>query len=241
MYTDCRIGNNSTCQRCRANEQATFRRLSNPFSFWHIGAEFQTDPLRCVFIGKNAVGGADDPINDRVSDVTQIGRLLYLEGKLSYFTYTHKIVCRVAGVSTREEAIRRIALTNLIKCNHSTGAERKDTTSDSMRHLCLEEIGVVWKEIALLQPRHIVLYTGVGSYDWNIERFRYGDSFEDKTDKGMKVLIGQKYMGWWHRDFYSNGQLVLRMLRTGHPERKKRDPFVDSIATWLEDGRRLFL
>ncbi len=241
MYKECSIGSNPICQRCRTHEKKKFGRLSNPVSFWHIGEQFQADPNRCLFIGKNTVDGSDFPVIDGVHDTRLGGRVLYLYGHSPFWTYTDKIVRRAYDLSNRRETLSCIAITNLIKCNHSTGEECGDTTSDSMRQSCLEQLGVVWKEVDILKPRHIILYTGASDYDSHIERFHYGDAFQDEneTNKSTQIPLGKNRLPWWERNFYSNKQLVLRMLRTGHPQGKSIE-YIDHVAEWLKEGRTLF-
>ena len=59
----------------------------------------------------------------------------------------------------------KVALTNLLKCNLGSTT---DTSSTVMKNFCLRDLGVFRRELQIIQPRKIVLYTG-RAYDDYLE------------------------------------------------------------------------
>ena len=234
MYADIDVGQNHTCRKFIASERASGSRLGKPVSLLYIGDKFAEDERRVLFVGKNAVNCSELPvIGGRFHDASWRDAELYRERFSAFWSYTEEIVCHLFGVG-REEALRRIAFTNMVKCNHSTGEVRKDTTSDSMKRHCAVDLGVIRREIAILKPKSVVFYTH-NDYDNQISQFRYGHRFEDVTAQSRTVQVGEKTILWWHRRFFERDAVVLEFLRTSHPERMKKGEYVTKIAKWLTD------
>jgi hypothetical protein len=240
LYGEIRIGTNAVCAACCSEEARRGTPLGRPVSFWHVGDQFRSAPLRLVFVGKNAVSGKELRIRDGCHDASHRGAELYLERFSSYWTAIEKISCRALGISSGA-ALSSIAITNLIKCNQSDGQVRKDTTTPNMKHRCLNELGVVWSELKFLKPHCVVFFTGKDSsptagYDQYIDNFKFGDSHRDITDQQKTILVGAADIGWWHREFITDGKVALRCLRTAHPQ-GKRDEFCDLVADWVRFGK----
>ena len=122
-----------------------------------------------------------------------------------------------------------IAFTNVIKCNNS---DKQDTATPDMKTNCMDKLGVIWQEIETLKPKAVIFYTG-WDYDDHISRFTFGDCFRDISDRTEKRPNGKKIIGWWERDFFVKETVVLRFLRTSHPERQEKQGFVEKIVQWI--------
>lgn len=231
MYREVQLGKNETCLRCKAYHKTQNSVLSAPASLWNVGAEFEHDQYKVMFVGKPARGNPGTETEDKFLDCREVGHTLYNNVGWAYWNYTKEIATRLYG--SPEEGWDRIAFTNIIKCNNSDGV---DAASDQMKKYCIDELGVIWREIKVLEPRNVIFYTH-WYYDDYIDRFRLGDQFRDITDRHHWIPNGRKKMSWWHREFYYKGQLVMKMLRTPHPERQQKEGFVSRITDWIKaDG-----
>ncbi len=155
---------------------------------------------------------------------------MYNEVGWPYWNYTKEIAKRLYG--SAEEGWKRIAFSNIIKCNNSDSV---DTATYEMKKYCIVELGVIWKEIEILQPKNVVFYTH-WHYDDFIDKFIVGDQYKDITDRNHKIPNGLKEISWWHREFYKDEKLIMRMLRTSHPERQQKEGFVSKIVEWIKAG-----
>lgn len=225
MYRDIKLGDNKTCSKCKKSVNSV---LFEPASLWNVGEKYEFDQYKVMFVGKPVRGTPGTKTEDGFLDCREIGREFYYEKSWAYWSYTKEIARRLYG--SAEDGWDRIAFTNILKCNNSMGA---DTASSEMKQYCIDELGVIWKEIQVLQPQNVVFYTH-WYYDDFIDKFRLGDGYKDITDRKYWIANGSKKMSWWHREFYQRGQLVMRMLRTSHPERQKKEGFVSRITEWLQ-------
>lgn len=122
-----------------------------------------------------------------------------------------------------------------MKCNNGTD---KDTTPFEMKRQCLLELSVFKREVEILRPRAIVFYTG-WSYDAFLGESLFAEEWQDIPGAGRDFMVpcGKKRLPWWEGAVKRDGQTVCRVLRTAHPERKKRSDFVGLISGWLKDDR----
>ena len=137
-----------------------------------VGKCFAAQSCRVLFVGKVARGkmeGSDDYGSFQVGFVS--ARSLWNSRKWAFWSYTQAIAQQLFPGETLEGCRERIAMTNLVRCNHSPTT---DKTSDSMKRHCVLELQVFSREVKILRPTHIVLYTG-NSYDivkpWGLEGF----------------------------------------------------------------------
>lgn len=205
-----------------------------PVSLWHVGNEFGQTANRVVFVGKTAVNGQELTIRNGVRDASERGRDLFASDFSGYWTYTKEIASSWLGIGPMP-AIEYVAVTNMVKCNASDGAIRKDQTLDHMRETCADRLGIVWAELEILKPRRVVFMTGE-NYDEQIGRYLADFELKEVTTRSHRIAIGQKQMLWWHRRFGRSSQETCDILRIGHPERLKKEKYVELVAAWLREG-----
>lgn len=241
MYKGLRLGSNEICKTCKAEEINVKSGFSRPISPWHIGKRFKDGFYKVLFVGKNARGDGGDKRPD-VIDATIFGGKALLSPFSAFWSYTGKIACRLYGQNL-EDAIESIAMTNLIKCNNAMDDDGRnhdgtffDYTTQLMKENCLNRIKVFWKEVDILNPKHIILYTH-HDYDDFLEKIPSVFLVKEITDKKFTCKVGAKNIKWWDRELYKDGTLVKRVLVTSHPERKKKEEFVDNIAHWIRQNR----
>jgi hypothetical protein len=227
MYREIHLGRNEVCRVCIQTHQQMGTPLSTPVSIWHVGDEFAGDCWKPMFVGKPArtieiLDGQD------FNDARRNGERMFFNDGSAYWRYTREIVRRLYG--TEREGWKRIAFTNIIKCGNS---EREDRTTKAMKVNCIDTLGVIWREIKVLKPKSVVLYTH-DLCDDEIDRFEYTKEYEDVFDRHWWTQVGAKKMLWWYREFRRDGATVLRLLRTSHPERKDKDEYLNFILDWIK-------
>lgn len=221
-YGELEIPYSEVCRTCRIkNAKDCF--FSKPLSIWHIGENFIQEEKNVLFVGKVARGNPWDDRNNDIIDGRACAEDLLKQDKWPFWAYTHEIAKKVYG--SDNNPWESIALTNMMKCNNS---ETTDKTTTHMKKSCLDELGVIWSEIEVLQPKVLIFYTHWG-YDHQIENYRVQEGFENVTSRSRQVECGNQKLPWWVMK-HDDGRV---MLRTGHPERKKRDEFVRLISEFI--------
>lgn len=233
MYRDIEMGKSLMCRGCIAARQEAGRICCGPHSLWHVGARFQSDKYRVLFVGKYARGEVGELTSHGFRDTRSEAARYFVEFPFAFWRYTRTICGEVFG--DEDEAWERIAMTNLLKCNdqcNDQNGDREDLDpTKEMQDCCLKEMGVFWKEIKILQPRLIVFYTRWG-FDEDIAGYRMGDTFEDVGDRDAAGRC------WWHRTFLKDGHIVQEFLRISHPERQPKVKYVGDVAGWIRDADR---
>ena len=214
MYKKMHLGNCTECSKCKDENKG----LSNPVGCWLVGNEFQQQDKRIMFVGKNARGYSDGPTGEKVFDDSR--ELLWNKKKWAYWDYTRAIVKKVFCVDSPEY----IAFTNMIKCNNSHDI---DTTTKSMKDHCIANLKILRNEIMVINPTHIIFYTGRYYDDYIGKVF---DCFNEKNNTIKRV--GKKDMPWREAEV-KIGDTRLNVLRVGHPERMKKVDYVDAVSDWI--------
>ena len=241
-YQEIRLGKNPICRECR--EKVSDIKNKAPISIWHVGNKFADEKYKVLFVGKTARGydkaeKLDSRLQKREGEYEYIdahgdARCLFNGKKWAYWSYTKEIAQRV--YCDGEYSIEHIALTNLIKCNNSSTT---DKTTKEMKCYCLEKLGVFWEEVKLLRPTHIIFYTHNG-YDKYLEMLPQkiwgsGSGIKTVEIENTKRKVGKKYILWWHQKFTNpNGEVEMQILRTSHPERKKKAEYVSALVNWIK-------
>lgn len=228
LYSNLRIGENAVCKSCRSNEEF----LTRPLSIYHVGENFSKEKDTILFVGKTAIGGDAFPLIDNLfSDGIPFGTLsLDMNHEDSniraYYSYTYEIISKYFG--NYETGKKNTALTNMVKCNDTS---TEDLTTYNVKDHCINKLGVIWKEIEILKPRRIIFYTG-RKYDYHIDNFepngysRYLDEYVDEPN-----CI-------WHRRYFDNkDEIILDILRVYHPQRQKKEKFINNIVNWLNSSK----
>lgn len=226
-------GNNAFCQKCRADNPE----ISNALGPW-LSCDKSNYGNGIAFVGKIARG--DDMghfIADSLKDINAAGNELIRENHWAYWSYTRSILECVFG--SLERALPFTSFTNLIKCNNST---TEDTSSASQVEYCVLKNRFALKELEIVMPRVIIFYTGT-AYDQFIKDIKpkTAASFVDESDEDARIIIGQKTLPWWTRKYYcADGSLLTCYLRVGHPERMKKDEYVENVAAWIQQSLNAF-
>lgn len=230
LYKELDLGKNASCLQCREKCQGKDA-ISMPISPWQIGPKYHEDPYRLLFVGKTARGEVGIETPGGYLDARPEGQRCFDEYKRwPYWGYTSELLARLFG--NPNEGWERIAFTNLIKCNASS---KQDCTTQQMKENCLKNLGVAWREIQILAPRQIIFYTGWTYDDYIVEWSKtIGNRIVDRSGRDHIEPNGKRSIPWWHREIYADDKLVLRFLRTGHPERKNKEDYLNSLLNWIK-------
>ncbi len=230
MYQDICVGDCKVCTECRENNGCSGH-FSRPVSAWFVGNDMYTQDIRIMFIGKNARGFFfEDDIPEKDKGVSEginnaFSSRYDLHGKgWAYWNYTKGIINSIF----HDDSPEHVAISNMVKCNNSAD---KDTTSDDMKMRCISSLMVVKKEAVIINPTHIVFYTG-----WDYDN--YIDCVFDRIivpgDISARKMIGAYHAPWREGIGILNGN-EIRFLRTCHPERKKKMEFIENVSGWIKN------
>lgn len=226
MMVDAGMGNNTICEKCRSVTNLH----TNALGPWLVG-DASLPGNRILFIGKIARGDClGEEVADKLEDVTSFGESAISKFSWPYWSYTRAIIEQVYG--DLHSGLRHVYFTNMVKCNNESC---QDSANEKTREMCIARNRFIWKEIELIKPRLVILYTHT-SYDNFINDYMpsYASSFVDNENK--EVPIGKKSMVWWDRSFFDErGRETMRLLRIGHPERKKKIAYVEIVSSWISD------
>ncbi|QQS55165.1 MAG: hypothetical protein IPM89_04945 [Candidatus Competibacteraceae bacterium] len=237
MYSTLELGKNKICQECKKENTNGF---SKPISVWHVGDKFHDNNYKVLFVGKVARGELYPNVNDYerhgIIDATAFGKDSLSNPFSAFWNYTREISVRLFG---QKDAIDNIAMTNLIKCNNAMDDEGRNsdgTTSDYttvlMKNNCLKKIGVFWKEIDVLMPKNIVVYS---HYEYD-DYLRHPNSVQTQKEvTNQPRTIGQKKMRWWDRELVMHDGRTVRLLVVSHPQYLLKDDFVNKIVSWIKN------
>lgn len=240
LYKNISIGKNEICNKCNETEAKGW-----PVSFYFAGDKFKKGEDTILFVGKTAVGDSFEPKyagdfqNDLFCDATKFGEasLDLIEDWATgrhFYNYTHAIIEKYYG--SYKKGKDYVALTNIVKCNNGS---TNDTTPYLVKEYCINQLGVIWKEIELLSPKRVVFYTNK-YYDDFIDAYRPKNfvNYEDITDKNKRIEIANRTTPWWHRRFIDeNKEIICDFLRLGHPQRMSKSDYVETVFKWLNDTK----
>ena len=201
MMKHDRMSSNATCNQCQTACRAAGSSLTNALGPWIVcDKHFAADSV--LFVGKVARGDTlgGELIADDIEDVTEFGIRSIASNQSAYWAYTRAIIERVFG--NLETGVKRVSFTNMVKCNDNDSGTTQDKTDYATREFCIEKNRFIWKELEIIRPRLVILYTN-SLYDDYIARYlpRYAHSFKD-NEKSHMVDIGEKTMPWWDRSYY---------------------------------------
>lgn len=217
MYDDIHLGSSSICKECHEKTE----NLSLPISFWFVGKNYENETGRVLFIGKNARGNPGEKQGNYYNSTMEARK--YWNYSWPYWSYIRNITEELYG----EKGADYIAYTNIIKCNNSGTI---DNTSDLVKDNCVRKMQVIKKEIELLKPKKIVFLTS-WYYDDYIKSI-----FSNIVDvESKKIQIGANKMPWWEFSGHINNDNI-KVIRVGHPERKKKVDYVNAIVKWIEQN-----
>ena len=225
-----RVPASNVCRlRCDARDK-------RPLLPWHVGDHYESDPRRLVIVGKPH---RDDlPTVERPAG-TQDGRVLadrlFRTRPWPFWRYTREVLARVYG--SGEEGWDRVVLTTIVKCTSARGgSEGIDETTSTMKVSCIREVGVLRRELEILKPRTLVLYTGRGYDDW-LEYLCWSPAqrWQEVTGRLNMRDCGGIPMPWREGEI-AGGEEPVRVLRLGHPQGKPMAAYVGMLHEWLTRG-----
>ena len=151
-----------------------------------------------------------------------------------YWSYTRRIAENLYG----SDAFSSIALTNFIKCTNVDGGSGQfkslDKTTFRMADCCVLKLGVIWREVELLQAKTAVFYTyGLFRETLKVVPVALSGTLKERTPQDHSVLCRNKRLGWWERTFRTSWTDNFRLLVVGHPERMGREEYVELISNWI--------
>jgi len=239
--TEMRLGVNADCETCDAG-------CKRPLLPWIVGDAFEASRDRLVFIGKPHRANPEAVVDHSPLDPTwaavdwdesvtstpdvEMWEHLWNTG-WPYWRYTREICRELYGEDG--EACRHIAMTNIIKCSSSNST---DETTSTMMEICVDKLGVVWREIERLKATTLVFYTH--GFNPPLPRtfpIAVEGRVKEITGSDYRVTCGMKALGWWEREFAAPWSDRVRSVVVGHPERKKKDDFVRMLVEWIRDER----
>lgn len=225
LYNDIGLGVCDTCKQCKSKNSNLYQKAVGA---WFVGKYFEEQKKRILFIGKNARGKPAEDCEENQNHEGFLEEFRYSRETLwgkgwSYWRYTREISKCIFG----DLGMEAIAFTNMVKCN---GSDTIDTTTNSMKDYCIRELGAVKHEIELIRPTHLVLYTGYAYDQWFFPIFDKVDCLSDTM-----ISIGKRQMpyGIYHCKL---GEEKIKVLRIGHPERKKKEDFIAAVVDWVNNG-----
>lgn len=175
MYFNERIGCNSICEKCKEfSEKKNKKLLDGVVPIFHIGKDYNKNEKRILLIGMVAYGWEklanlwestfnenEKTLYDIQKDVENQSIVLFRKKKERYFKYLVYALTKV--FNDFDTAYNNIALTNLVHCN--TGSIN-DNLPQGVRNYCIniDQNGFVFKEIEILKPTHIIVFTKSPKY-----------------------------------------------------------------------------
>lgn len=239
MYKQINLGSHRICQQCKRANKSTG--LSKPLSLWNAGRDYRQDKYKLLLVGKNGRGQLSDwERSDKIIDGTKMVEELLETGR-AFWKYSEEIARCINGRGGNT-GIDNIAMTNLIKCNNllndhgrNDDGSANDRTTESMKDNCISNLQVIWKEIAILRPKNIVIFSHY-YYDEYLDQIPNFELIRQKHDRKHTRINGNKQMFWWEREGRLNS-MPVRILRTSHPERQNKEGFVKKITDWVKNSK----
>jgi len=212
-------------------------KLKNPLLPWIVGSKYEGSPERLLFVGKPHRGTPGTAFPSGILDPREPHLNWLMNCSWPYWSYTKDIISNIYGDGDPWD---HVAITNIIKCTN-VGAENSDTsidkTSYKMAECCIRDLGVIFREISILKPRTVILYT----YSFFRDFLRaiseaIGAVGIDVTPEHHGVQCGRKILGWWERKMSTHWSENIRVLVVGHPERMKRADYVELLTNWIRQS-----
>lgn len=240
---------NLNCKFCQDFCRKNLETLSGPVAPFHVGSNFGNDPYSVAFVGKNSWIGRWHVEHARYEKgkgkfgvFTDFGRDS-LEGNPEgqnspFWKYTRKIGEELYG--NLANTLSNIAITNVVKCNtNEEDGNTEDNTPEPVIHSCFKS-KVFEYEMQVLKPKHIVFYTARKSKDKYLDlicQCMFGYKSVEIVES-TTVQIGKNKLPWYTFNYYDeNNNLGCSVLVTGHPERKKKVEFVNTIVDWIKKDK----
>lgn len=218
------LGKCPSCSACDAM-------FKNPLMPWYIGDNFYQTKERVLFFGKPHRGTPGEVLESGIIDPSKIV-LELIDKSWPYWSYTKHIGEQLYG----ENGIDYLAMSNIIKCtnvNADKPGKAVDNTSIKMAEACIGNLGVIFEEIEIINPKTLIFYTCglfpeilVSAIEKKFNRTKIGISSSVKC--GKKSLQTRELL------IETKSGEHLNALIVGHPERMKKDDFCFYISEWIK-------
>jgi hypothetical protein len=194
MYTNEKLNENSVCIECRIKAKEKGKELLyGPVPIYHIGKNFNIQKKKLLIVGIVAYGWGNDIINEDIwhsinsgekivvkevqNKISQTVRELYSEDDGKYWIWLKYALSKI--FVNDDDAFESVSITNLIHCN--TGSVTANLPQFVISS-CIDpkNLGLLKKEIEILQPTHIAILT------WD---YKYNKHYKDYV-----WLDGVKYV-----------------------------------------------
>jgi len=220
--------NNEICKKC----DAIFK---YPLLPWIVGDNYFKSKEKILFVGKPHRGVPGEKFPSGILDPTKPHLNWLMDCSWPFWSYTKEILISLYGDN---DPWSYCSLTNIIKCTNvgGEGNPSNDATTYKMAESCIKKLGVIFEEIEVLKPKHIIFYT-YSLYPELLIELPFAISINEITDKNYKVKCGKKYLGWWVRLVKTRWNDEIKILVTGHPERMKKDEFISLIVNWIKENK----
>ena len=185
MYAEKEVGTNDICVECKRRAKKKGKELTNgPVPILHVGKNFDNNDKRLLFIGLVAYGWNDKlgnskenvkktweeihKFNEEViaktyTNIEERFRQIFEEknGSIKVIRAIKQATSQIFGNSQR--AYDNIAFTNFVHCNSDSV---DDNLLQFVRRSCIDvkKLGLLFKEIEILNPTHVVVLTQTHKY-----------------------------------------------------------------------------
>jgi hypothetical protein len=220
---------NPICNECDA-------KIRHPLLPWMIDRKFAETTERVLFVGKPHRGTPGKILPSDLIDPSDMLERLW-SAHWPYWSYTREIAEHLYGSA----AYDFIAFTNLVKCTNVNADDGESTSNDrttpKMVESCVRRLGVLWREMEVVQPRTVIFYT-YGLFRESLRQVPVatGNNMVQITPQDYRIECGRKKLGWWERSCRTSWTETLRLLVVGHPERMARRDFVRLLTSWIRPG-----
>ncbi len=218
--------NNEICKKCDAL-------IKHPVMPWIVGDNYSKSEERVLFVGKPHRGTPGEKLSSGILDPRAPHLNWLMDSSWPYWSYTREILVSLYGA---EDPWDYCSFTNIIKCTNvgGEGNPTNDVSTYPMAECCVKELGVIFKEIEVLKPLHIIFFT-YSMYPELLVNLPFTNSTTEVTNQSHKVKCGEKNLGWWSRIAQTAWSDHVKILVTGHPQMMKKGHYVSLITNWIKE------
>ncbi|MFE3846217.1 hypothetical protein ACFL1L_05110 [Thermoplasmatota archaeon] len=222
IYEDeINIFDNETCNSCRKDIQIRAK-MSHPVPLPYVGKDFFQDENNILFAGIESYGGLElkEKQNPKYDPFT-LNRMneLYFEldkdkkGRRKYYPFWRWVrTISEEIIGKEDDSFHSIAYSNLLKCQARTYNldDNEWECFESLCENCIKEIRWIHEEIKYLNPKNVVIFSGIGFDYYLAEMLLDGVRPIDIIDKENKITSRKLLF----TDFIQGDQ---RYIITNHP------------------------
>lgn len=220
-----KLPDNPVCRRCDA-------RLKHPLLPWLVGSKYRDTNEKLLFVGKPHRGNAGTILPSGIVDPNKPHLKWLMDCSWAYWSYTKEAATTLFG---KKDPWDYVCFTNIIKCTNTDaedGSNFSDKTSYLTAKFCISDLGVIFREIEVLNPKNIIFYS-YSMFKELLEDIPFAVAVKEITKKEHRVKCGNKMLPWWERAFETSWDNNVRILVTGHPQFMKRKAYISLLTNWV--------